>query len=99
MNEDDGNVRSPTAAVQAVPASFTLNDLENLRRKEKELPMSSLHGIKTSAFDGNGRLLCFAAPLIVGFRGAPLALSVGKPVRRIKAQQRKNWAKRRAYGA
>ena len=59
--------------------------------------MSSLQGIKSSAFDGNGRLLCFAAPLIAGFRGAPLALSVGKPVRRIKAQQRKNWAKRRAY--
>jgi hypothetical protein len=97
MNKDDGNVRSLTAAVQGASASFSFVSREKPQAGEQEMPMSSLQGIKSSAFDTNGRLLCFAAPLVVGFRGAPLALSTGKPMRRIKAQQRKNWAKRRAY--
>jgi hypothetical protein len=97
MNEDDGIVRLPTGAVQGSRASFSSSSWEKTQTGEKEMPMSSLQGIKSSAFDGNGRLLCFAAPLIAGFRGAPLALSLGKPARRLKAQQRKNWAKRRAY--
>ncbi len=61
------------------------------------MPMSALQGIKSAAFDDHGRLLCFAPPLIAGFRGAPLALSTGKPLRRPRPQPRKNWAKRRAY--
>jgi hypothetical protein len=62
------------------------------------MPMSMLQSAKASAFDANGRLLVYAAPLVTGFIGCPLALSTGKPMRRTKSQQRKNWAKRRAYG-
>lgn len=64
------------------------------------MPMSMLQGAKAAAFDAQGRLLVFAAPLIAGFRGAPLALAAGKAIRRSKGMAtRKNWAKRRAYGA
>jgi hypothetical protein len=98
MNEDDRNVRLPSAAVQGDGRSFCFISRDMLRRGDNEMPMSLLQGAKASAFDANGRLLVYAAPLVTGFIGAPLALSAGRPLRRPKAQQRKNWAKRRAYG-
>jgi hypothetical protein len=98
MNEDDRNVRLPTACVQGDQRSFSLISRDMPRQGDKEMPMSMLQGAKASAFDANGRLLVYAAPLVTGFIGAPLALSTGRPLRRPKSQQRKNWAKRRAYG-
>ncbi len=59
--------------------------------------MSSLHSAKSQAFDASGRLLVYAPPILAGFRGAPLALSGGKAVRRPKSGLRRNWARRRAY--
>jgi hypothetical protein len=61
------------------------------------MTMSFFQGRKAAAFDAYGRLLVFAPPIVAGFHGAPLALATGKPIRRQKLSQRKNWAKRRAY--
>jgi hypothetical protein len=61
------------------------------------MTMSLVQGRKSAAFDAQGRLLVFAPPIVAGFHGAPLALATGKPIRRQKLSQRKNWAKRRAY--
>jgi hypothetical protein len=55
--------------------------------------------IKSSALDDNGYPLVFAPPLVTGFRGAPLALSVGNKTSKRKQLTRRNWAKRRAYEA
>ncbi len=63
-----------------------------------DLSMSSAT-VKASALDYNGRLLVFAPPLVSGFRGAPLALSAGSKSAKRKPSTRRNWAKRRAYGA
>ncbi|MFM9975957.1 MAG: hypothetical protein ACKVON_15455 [Beijerinckiaceae bacterium] len=63
------------------------------------MAMHFFQNIKSSAIDANGRLLVFAAPLIAGFRGSPLALSGSKVSAKRWSAGRKNWAKRRAYGA
>lgn len=46
-----------------------------------------------------GDILVFAPPILIGFLGAPLALADNLPKRRLKGGSRKNWARRRAYGA
>jgi hypothetical protein len=43
------------------------------------------------------RLPIFAAPLLKGFHGAPIALSKGRVKRKLDASARRNWAKRRAF--
>ena len=58
-----------------------------------------MQSIKSGAIGRNGRLLVFAAPIMAGFRGSPLALSNGKVSAKRFAAERKNWAKRRAYEA
>jgi hypothetical protein len=58
-----------------------------------------VQNVKPSAIGRNGRLLVFAAPIMAGFRGSPLALSSGKVSAKRFASERKNWAKRRAYEA
>ncbi len=60
--------------------------------------MTASHSAKSQAFDASGRLLVYAPPILAGFHGAPLMLSGGKASRRPKQGQRRNWAKRRAYG-
>jgi hypothetical protein len=63
------------------------------------MPLSMLQRSNPKAFDAKGHLLVFAAPIIAGFHGAPLALATGKRIRLAKASDRRNWAKRRAYEA
>jgi hypothetical protein len=63
------------------------------------MPAQAFHSAKSRAVSANGRLLVFAAPIMAGFRGSPLALSNGKVSAKRFAAERKNWAKRRAYGA
>jgi hypothetical protein len=99
MTEDDGNVRWPTAGGQSGAIKFPLNSWSLFQQGETTMPLSALQGPKASAYDVHGRLLVYAAPITAGFHGAPLFLSTGQTSRRIKPGQRKNWAKRRAYGA
>jgi hypothetical protein len=63
------------------------------------MPSHNLQSVNPRAIGANGRLLVFAAPIMAGFRGSPLALSNGKVSAKRFATERKNWAKRRAYGA
>jgi hypothetical protein len=63
------------------------------------MPLSLLQRSNPKAFDAKGHLLVFAAPINAGFRGSPLALATGKRIRIATANDRRNWAKRRAYGA
>jgi hypothetical protein len=55
--------------------------------------------VKPEALSPDGDILVFAPPLVLGFLGAPLALAMGAPKRRMRKLSGKNWAKRRAYGA
>ena len=62
------------------------------------MPTFAIQAAKAASLDAHGRLLVFAAPLVAGFRGAPLALSAAHSIRTGKNAPRKNWAKRRAFG-
>jgi hypothetical protein len=62
------------------------------------MPAMTYANVKPSAIAENGRLLVFAPPLMMGFRGCPLALSNGKVSVKAKASVRRNYAKRRAFG-
>lgn len=55
--------------------------------------------VRPEALSPNGEILVFAPPIILGFIGAPLALSASLNRRRPKSPAGKNWAKRRAYHA
>jgi hypothetical protein len=55
--------------------------------------------INPDLLSADGDILVFAPPILIGFRGAPLALADSLPKRRLKGGSKKNWAKRRAYGA
>ncbi|MGL4240705.1 MAG: hypothetical protein ACRCTI_06290 [Beijerinckiaceae bacterium] len=61
--------------------------------------MSAAHSLKPEVLSPEGEILVFAPPIIIGFLGAPLALADNLPRRRTKSAGKKNWAKRRAYGA
>ena len=63
------------------------------------MPSTQYANVKPSAVAENGRLLCFAPPLMMGFRGCPLALSKGKINVKAKSSVRRNYAKRRAFGS
>jgi hypothetical protein len=65
---------------------------------EVSMPVSVTANVKPSALASNGRLLVFAPPLMMGFRGCPLALSNGKVSVKAKTGVKRNWAKRRAFG-
>jgi hypothetical protein len=67
-------------------------------RGEVSMPMTQYANVKPSAIAENGRLLVFAPPLMMGFRGCPLALSNGKVSVKTKSGIKRNWAKRRAFG-
>jgi hypothetical protein len=103
MSEHVQNVRNPSSVVHVKkrnPLSVT-GPLTNSLTFQGEFEMSTpaMNSTKIEAVDGRGRLLVFAAPLVAGFRGAPLALSAANSTRRGKITPRKNWAKRRAFGA
>jgi hypothetical protein len=65
---------------------------------ETSMPMTQYANVKPSAIAENGRLLVFAPPLMMGFRGCPLALSNSKIKMKTKPSVRRNYAKRRAFG-
>jgi hypothetical protein len=65
---------------------------------EASMPANNAINVKPSALTRNGRLLVFAPPLMMGFRGCPLALSNGKVSVKNKSGVKRNWAKRRAFG-
>jgi hypothetical protein len=65
---------------------------------DTSMPTSQTATVKPSALARNGRLLVFAPPLMMGFRGCPLALSNGKVSVKAKSNVKRNWAKRRAFG-
>jgi hypothetical protein len=65
----------------------------------EEETMSATLRLRLEAASPEGELLVFAPPLVLGFLGAPLALADALPRRRVKSGAKKNWAKRRAYGA
>jgi hypothetical protein len=101
MAEHDKTVRNHSPAVQskmnslhsvAGPIGSALN-----HTGEFDMPAFAIQSAKAANVDGHGRLLVFAAPLVVGFHGSPLALSAANSIRRAKNAPRKNWAKRRAF--
>jgi hypothetical protein len=103
MAQHDENVRNHSPVVQGKKHTLMrikgplANALSN--EGEYDMPALAIHGNKSTSVDDYGRLLVFAAPLVVGFRGAPLALSAANSIRRDKNTPRKNWAKRRAFVA
>jgi hypothetical protein len=65
---------------------------------EEESQMST-DRLNPDLLSAEGQLLVYAPPILIGFLGAPLALADNLPKRRLRGSSRKNWAKRRAYGA
>jgi hypothetical protein len=65
---------------------------------DQKMPAIKSLTIKPGYTAGNGRMLCFAPPLMTGFRGCPLALSSSKVSAKAKNGVRRNFAKRRAFG-
>lgn len=74
-------------------------DADNKGDPAMSAAFTTASGAKASVLDGKGRMLVFAPPLVTGFRGAPLALSLNHKTARNRQPMRRNIAKRRAYGA
>jgi hypothetical protein len=101
MAEHDKIVRNHSPAVQSKNNSFNpvagpLVSAHSIKG-EFDMPALAIQSAKSNSVDVHGRLLVFAAPLVAGFHGAPLALSAANSIRRAKNTPRKNWAKRRAF--
>jgi hypothetical protein len=67
--------------------------------KAEEEDLMSIDRLNPDLLSAEGQLLVYAPPILIGFLGAPLALADSQPKRRLKGAAKKNWAKRRAYGA
>jgi hypothetical protein len=103
MAEHDKTVRNHSPAVQSkmnnlIPVAGPFGSVLN-HTGEFDMPAFAIQSAKATSVDAHGRLLVFAAPLVAGFHGAPLALSAANSIRRAKNTPRKNWAKRRAFVA
>jgi hypothetical protein len=83
---------------QGVQGAGGILNLKNGGEPALEPEMSTI-ATKPEALSPEGDILVFAPPLILGFLGAPLALAMDMPKRRMRKISGRNWAKRRAYGA
>jgi hypothetical protein len=100
MSESNEIVRLPSPRGQSEQHKVnSIKGSSNNVPAKGEARMSSTQyaNVKPSAIAENGRLLVFAPPLMMGFRGCPLALSKGKINVKAKSSVRRNYAKRRAF--
>jgi hypothetical protein len=89
-------VRLHSWGVQGCGAIFSSTQAAENAEEEDDMSINHLNPDLLSA---EGQILVYAPPILIGFLGAPLALADNLPKRRLKGVAKKNWAKRRAYGA